>query len=894
MAREAEYDELVMSLVESALSRPASEREPFLRAACGRNSDLYAEVLNRIQWDERMGGFLREPLARTQSAEPSLFEPGELVADRFRIVRETGRGGMGVVYDAVDETLDRRVALKCARPGFRHRLPPEVRAAREVSHFNVCKVHDLHSAPTPFGETDFLSMEFVEGPTLSARLRTGALPPAEARPLALQLCAGIAQAHRLGVIHGDLKTANVILSHAPDGAPRAVITDFGLAKMREAAPGSHGPSDRGGTLDYMAPELFLGQKSSIASDIYALGVMLHEMLVGKPPKRPLPPSSDPSPIAPLGDLSTMTAERLSPAAEWRPKLAPLPAPWDAIVRRCTDPSPEKRFASADEISRQLAGKKTSAGWLAAAVAAIAALLAGFGYWRGQEAPSDPVLLAILAPSGSAAASLEGALPEVARRLQGIRRNFVVVPPDQTRAALVDTAEKARSILGATHVLIAAAESNGTAIAATAALAGTASGQTIRDLRGSYEPGDSAALADALTGTVTASFRLRSRRLAPLVSPAAYPDYVRGLSLLPAKYRSEEALAAFHRAAELDPKSPLPLAGAADAMIQKARGPDDIDAAAVLVARARALDPDSADVLLVSGSLEARRGRHDRALEDLLRAAELAPAHWDVWRRLAVEYEALDRADDAAATFRKAIQARPAYHGNHVDFSRFWLRRGNFEAAAESARVAISLAPSNPDGHQLLGLAWKRLGRFSEAEQSLETALRLRRDTFTLINLGSVHYVRERYQEAAALFEEGARHGGSFPNWLNLGYAYARSGRAADSRAAFEKALAIAERDVAADPRGGDARASLAWASAMLGDRRRSAFEMEQALVLAPSSASVRNRAIFAFEAIGLRDKALAQARLSSPSALADISRQPDLKNLARDPEFQRLLAAGIK
>src|SRR5689334_10150599 len=112
------------------------------------------------------------------------FEPGEQVEGRFRIVREIGRGGMGVVYEAIDNKLERRVAIKCTQPGFRHWLSPEVRAAREVSHFNVCKVHDIHTARTARGDVEFLSMEFIQGETLSDRLaREGHLAAEPAREI---------------------------------------------------------------------------------------------------------------------------------------------------------------------------------------------------------------------------------------------------------------------------------------------------------------------------------------------------------------------------------------------------------------------------------------------------------------------------------------------------------------------------------------------------------------------------------------------------------------------------------------------------------------------------------------------------------------------------------------
>ena len=183
---------------------------------------------------------------------------------------------MGFVYEATDLKLDRRVALKCARPGLHYRLRPEARTAREVSHFNVCKVHELHTLATPEGELDCLSMEFIEGQTLWQRIQaTGPLSGQEAKLVARQVCAGLEQAHRQGVIHGDLKPGNVILSKTPDGTMRAVLTDFGLARLADE-PSVDDVS--GGTRDFMAPEIFLGEPATVASDVYSLGVLFHVML----------------------------------------------------------------------------------------------------------------------------------------------------------------------------------------------------------------------------------------------------------------------------------------------------------------------------------------------------------------------------------------------------------------------------------------------------------------------------------------------------------------------------------------------------------------------------------------------------------------------------------------
>ena len=189
---------------------------------------------------------------------------------------------MGIVWEAVDEKLERRVALKCAKAGFGKQLPPEVRNAREISHPNVCKIFEIHTASTPRGDVDFISMEFLEGETLADRLRHAPLSKLEARTIARQLCAGLAEAHRNNVIHGDLKSNNVILTTGPNGSLRAVITDFGLAHT-PGASGRATSAPLAGTPAYMAPELWKGEKASIASDIYALGVMLWELKTGRKP-----------------------------------------------------------------------------------------------------------------------------------------------------------------------------------------------------------------------------------------------------------------------------------------------------------------------------------------------------------------------------------------------------------------------------------------------------------------------------------------------------------------------------------------------------------------------------------------------------------------------------------
>jgi len=324
-------EQRLMGLAEDALRTPSDQRETFLRTACQQDKELYNEVSEIVKWEERMSGFMRQPLIELIEEEglDRPFKPGALVAERYEIIREVGDGGMGFVYEANDLKLEHRVAIKCPKLGY-ERLSPEARNALKVRHPNVCLVNDIHVASTELGELEFLTMEFLDGETLFSRLTHGKLDHKEALLLARQLCAGLAEAHRSGVLHRDLKPTNVILSADKNNAPRAVITDFGLATDED------GNTDLlGGTPSYMAPELKESGKTSKASDVYALGVILYEVITGG---KPFPSGSKNEEDAPAKTVPNKTIKPVPPS-----KLVKnLRGIWDRAILPCLRPRPEQR------------------------------------------------------------------------------------------------------------------------------------------------------------------------------------------------------------------------------------------------------------------------------------------------------------------------------------------------------------------------------------------------------------------------------------------------------------------------------------------------------------------------------------------------------------------------
>jgi serine/threonine-protein kinase len=265
--------------------------------------------------------------------------PGAVLANRYRIVSKLGKGGMGEVYRADDLKLGQPVALKFLTPG--HALSPqqqqqlidEVRLGRDVSHPNVCRLYDI-------GEVDgqhFISMEYIDGEDLASLLRRiGRLPGDKALALAREICAGLGAAHDRGIIHRDLKPANIMI----DGRGRARITDFGLAR-------AEGHRDEqglvSGTPSYMAPEQLEGEPATVASDLYAVGLILFEIWSGR---RSVSGNS----------LPEIIEQHRRDAPRESLKNAPeVDRPIAAVIEKCLARDPAARPASARAVLAALPG-----------------------------------------------------------------------------------------------------------------------------------------------------------------------------------------------------------------------------------------------------------------------------------------------------------------------------------------------------------------------------------------------------------------------------------------------------------------------------------------------------------------------------------------------------------
>lgn len=790
------------------------------------------------------------------------FQPGEIVGGRFEIVREIAQGGMGVVYLATDLKLNQPRALKCAKHGHSGRLTPEARNALQVTHPNVCRMYEIHTAETPEGPVDFLAMEFVEGQTLAHLIEEkGRLNEADARQIAIQICSGLAAAHGQNLLHRDLKPLNVLLTRDAKGETRAVVTDFGLAQPSSVQFARE--HSLAGTRAYMAPELLDGSPPSIASDIYALGVTLHEMTTGTLPGR---------------------------------TGAAIPARWRPVIDRCLHKDPAARYGSAASVAAALQGA-TRLQWLA--TAAGAAFIVALIIWRTISPATQPARLAILPVdaqnAGRQTESLAQSLTyDLSNRLSHLNPRppqLVVIPAEETRT-VASAPQKAKEALGASHILRVTLTQSGSRLQLQSVILNTATQMPIRETTIELDPAKAGAAVSSLVALVASAFNLPRQARTESVNPAAYADYTAGIAQLRTGQRNyAQAVAAFERAVVADPSSPLPPAGLAEACYVawvETRDPSWLKRGRESLAVAQRVSPDSLAVRLAAGRLNLVPGAYDRASQEYQRAIQLDSNNSEAWRGLARAYEAMEgRTNDAIAAYLKAIELQPGYYLPHQSLGTYYRQLGNYSEAEKHWRRVVELAPAYFTGRANLGGLYAEMGRWEDSERQLNIAREIEPNSrIALNNLGALYQYMGRDIDAAALFEKSRALGSeSHVLLLNLGDSYRRTGQPAKAAQAYARARALAEEALSANPRDAALRSYIAYFALRLGNRTAALRELALALDLSPANKNVIRRAVICYEALGLRTKSLALLQTATPDLLRELGRQPDLAELRRDPRF---------
>lgn len=769
-----------------------------------------------------------EAATRTGLYAHADLQPGDVLADRFRIEGLIGVGGMGVVYRATDQSLGIQVALKLLRPELAmrpeafERFRQELLLARQVSSPHVVRIHDIAQDDMPgHGGRWLISMDYIEGESLDKRLdRDGTLPQDDALRIARQIAEGLGAAHAREVVHRDLKPSNVLI----DGEGNAYVNDFGVARSL-AGSGATQSGSVVGTPDYLSPEQARGEAVDPRSDLYALGLILYEMLSGE-----LPFAG--------GTIAEILGQRMvrAPVPLTR-KLPSLPQ-W---VARLTDkllrPQPAHRFQTARQVIEAIDRKQVPREFhprrgvvfgIFAALAAIAIGLGGF-WWTRQgpvaDAPAAPALHRLLvlptAEGGAVSAAMAAAIGDHLRNAL-TDAGIAVVDGERTGQALrqldptgdlapdADAARRLAMADRALHVEWQAIR-GGLRVRGTLHTEDGAS----RIIDGPYAADAAAAVEawlPALAGALGEDKAAAALELPSLPALAAYGAGLQARQdgdLLAALGHFQEATAA----APTDLAAWLAQADAALAIGEDEKSSLALDAAARNAARA----PES-----LRSRLSAAR-----ALLDGDAAAAVAAWRVSAARRPDDTFAALNlgRAHGADGDFPVAIAALEALSRRDGNDPRIWFELGKFSILQGDARRAVDdylvralvLYKRGRDAYgqaeavNALGVGYGRLGQTADAEEQYRKAVELRgalgnrRGVATsLRNLAAILSLRGKFDEAATQLEQARTIYAALGNRDGLAAAENELGLLHEERGDYPAALKAFRRALQAWQAAGDA------------------------------------------------------------------------------------------
>ncbi len=750
--------------------------------------------------------------------------PGSAFGTRYHLIRLLGVGGMGAVYQAWDDALGVSVALKIIRPeitadpamarDLEKRFKRELLLARQVTHKNVVRIHDL-------GEIDgikYLTMPYIQGDDLATILKKqGKLPVGQAVSIARQVVSGMCAAHDAGVVHRDLKPANIMI----DEDDQAVIMDFGISRSI-AGGGATVAGAVVGTLEYMAPEQAMARPCDHRADIYAIGLILYDMVLGQREA-----SRAESAIA---DLMIRVQKPLAPARTIDPSI---PEALERIMDRCTQPDPESRYQRTPELAADLdlldsAGRQAHPGTLLSApaitrlqpaaatpapravsskvlaiVGAFVVVMAG-GYllrdkiFRAgaepatatatataravsvavvpfQNATGDPTLDSLgvsLADLITANLGQSARLrPVPAAHLAQLRRDLGLgqnTELDQTAA------RRFREFSSADHVVSGRIAKVGNQIQITAAMFG-ASGEPVSLNKVASSENDLFTVAQEIASTIHNNLALESSAIEELQATASKPatqsvqalTYYSEGQALARDGNNIDAVQRFEASVKADPQFALAYSKLSQSLAALGKWSDATKASQRAIDLSSKLPQDEREMIAAGHALATRD--NDKAIEAYERVVKARPNDLQLRFELASLYDTNGALDKARDEYAKVLQADPKFADALFAAGRNAIRRRDYKGSldwlttAESQAVRLDNKPLKARVLHAQGTAYKNLGSLGDAMRKFKEALEIRQEigdkrgaAMLLADIAAIHDVQGRSEEAVSTYKEALK------------------------------------------------------------------------------------------------------------------------------------------
>jgi len=922
---QAELWKKVEELYHAALAQPPEKRATFLAQACPENPAVRREV--QLLLDKPADSFLETvPLSAVQGAGTRLgnfeivqrdetqtiaespsdthqLQPGDVVGERFIIIQFLNRGGMGEVYEASDTELQgKHVALKTLRPEIasdptmRERFEREVLVAREITHRNVCPTYNLFHMEGPRGPVSFLEMRLVRGESLAARLkRLGKLPQPTALHIARQLADGLDAAHFAGIIHRDFKPGNVMLEGLGEDI-HAVITDFGLSRFYNSDSIFVAPGHISGTLPYMAPELLPPESrpASPASDVYAFGLVLHEMVTGE-----RPPSGS------------------------KVRIPQLQQGLDRAVSGFLERDPAKRFQSAGEamsfVGVGTPGRATSIRWpdlsrrTAIKVGAAAAAAGVWYVWPNIDAALHPLperrFVALMAwppnANPSMGSLLNGILDVIANRLVRAEvafKQLLIIRPSDVAKQPVKVPQDVVSGLGANLVLAVSLRSQAKSLALLLTVMKAADGRVLREQRMSTPIAEAGHLPERASIAAAALLQVP---LLPIdkekphdIAPVAFQAFAAAEESLrlPNDMGLEQAIAKYQEALEAEPDFARAYARLASAYARKYQTTRDnavLRLAERNADRALAIAPASSVALLSRAVVDLYSGKTAEALNGMARAEARDPGNPDILMIEAAALDDLDLAAKAEGVYRRIIRQRPNYWPAYNDLGWELQSQGKIPEAAALFEEASAVAPLVALPLANAGSMYLLLGREDDAVQAFEKSARIAPNEFAYTNLGNVAFERRDYRKALD-YHEKARDLSPKSDycWRNIADCYDALGNRKLMVENYERASEVLARRLETNPNRGYEWMTLSLYHAKTGKREQAEGDMQTAEQRGASRVDARFVKAQTLAVLGRKEEALSLVLqcLDHGLSTVEVAYAMDLREIRADPRYRKRVA----
>lgn len=842
----------------------------------------------------------------------------------YRLLERVGEGGMGIVYHACDEHLQRDVAIKILPPDVvkdesaRHRLRREALTLAHLNHPNIATLHDFDTD----SDVDFLVMEYIPGVTLASKLARGSLSESELLDYAIQLTSALEEAHHQGVIHRDLKPGNILIT--PAGQVK--VLDFGLAQLLAVSEDIETVTSSGdiaGTLPYLAPEeLTEARTFNCRTDLYSLGAVLYEMATGRR-------AHNEKTVAAL--LEAILHHEPAAVRSLNPKISPA---LDTIIRKAMDKDPALRYQSAGELKVDLqrlafgnkvvqlpdpvAGRdvRKRGRWTVALLVTIAALSLTFGLltFRGKiHAPvfASPRVVAVLpfdAVGGATDSHVlcRGLTDLLTTRLTQISKQYgiEVVPASEVRTQSVNSIETAKQRLGVTLVVEGSWDFSSNRV-----MYSLVDARSRHSLDAEFVQADVGNLLAVERGVSESLLRMmaggelkpETRNVTSVdasASPDAYQYYVRGIGHL-LDYHDvgslRSAITLFDSALERDPKFAAALAGKAEAfwrMYQETKDANWIPKAEKASHDSLALTDQLASAHVTLGLIYHGEGKYGEAVHHFQRALALDSTSDAAYRGLAASYEALAENTEAETAYRQAIAMRKDYWGGYSALGAFYAKTARYDDAAVQFQRVVELAPENVRGYSNLGGVYLLQGKNKEAEETLRKSITLEPNYRAYSNLGGLYFGEGRYGESAQAFENALQLNNRDARvWRNLADAYFWLPERGKAASAYARAVELLNGQLGVNPRDAASMIELALCNTMLGKPKEAQELARRAHTLSPADPEILFRTAEIYEQSGDHEAALQWLERAAREgySVSDIQRDPTFNGLHQNPRYQQLV-----